>query len=238
MTVRPAHTTERSYRTVAIGGMSAALDPSGALYWADAATLIVADLHLEKGSSYARSRTFLPPYDSDVTLARLAEVVARFAPRRIVALGDSFHDSAAGDRLSAASRQTVRRLTDAADFIWISGNHDPQPPVDWGGTVAETMTIGGVTFRHEPSQGAVEAPEVAGHLHPVARVSGRGKSLRRRCFLGCGARMVLPAFGAYTGGLDIRDAAFRGLWPHRADVRAFLLGRDQVYAVGSVPAFA
>lgn len=238
MTVRPQHTAERTYRRVAIGGMSAELDPSGALYWADEATLIVADLHLEKGSSYARSRTFLPPYDSDVTLARLAEVVARFAPRRIIALGDSFHDPAAGDRLSEASREVVRRLTDMADFVWISGNHDPQPPVAWGGTVAEAITLGGVTFRHEPSTGVVEAPEVAGHLHPVARVSGRGKSLRRRCFLGCGARMVLPAFGAYTGGLDIRDAAFKALWPRRTDVRAFLLGRDQVYAVGTVPAFA
>jgi DNA ligase-associated metallophosphoesterase len=233
MTVRPAHRTERTYRMVEIGGMSAALDPSGALYWADEATLVVADLHLEKGSSYARSRTFLPPYDSDVTLARLADVVARFAPRRIIALGDSFHDRAAGERLSEASRQLVRRLTDAAEFVWVSGNHDPEPPTEWGGTVVETIVLGGVTFRHEPSPGAMDAPEVAGHLHPVARVSGRGRSLRRRCFVGCGMRMVLPAFGAYTGGLDIRDAAFGGLWNRHADVRAFLLGRDQVYAFGA-----
>lgn len=232
MTAHPARTTERTYRRVRIGGMSAALDPSGALYWADEATLIVADLHLEKGTSYARSRTFLPPYDSDVTLARLADVVARFAPRRIIALGDSFHDRAAGERLSEASRQIVRRLTDAAEFVWVTGNHDPHPPTEWGGTVVDTIVLSGVAFRHEPSPGGVEEPEVAGHLHPVARVSGRGKSLRRRCFVGCGMRMVLPAFGAYTGGLDIRDAAFSGLWPRRDEVRAFLLGRDQVYAMG------
>lgn len=232
MTAHPAHTPARTYRTVAIGGMSAALDPSGALYWADAATLVVADLHLEKGSSFARSRTFLPPYDSEITLARLAEVVQRFAPRRIIALGDSFHDTTAGGRLSEASRQMVRRLTDAAEFVWVTGNHDPHPPTEWGGTVAEAFVLGGVTFRHEPSPSSMEAPEVAGHLHPVARVSGRGKSLRRRCFVGCGARMVLPAFGVYTGGLDIRDAAFGALWPRPGEVRAFLLGRDQVYAFG------
>lgn len=238
MNAHPATAPVRTYRAVTIGGMTAVLDPSGALYWEEYETLVAADLHLEKGSAFARRRTFLPPYDSETTLARLSEVVQRFAPKRIVALGDSFHDRTAGERLSEASGRVVRRLSEAADFVWVTGNHDPEPPTDWGGRVVEALEIGGVTFRHEPSAGAVSAPEVAGHLHPVARVSGRGRSLRCRCFVGCGARAVMPAFGAYTGGLDIRHAAFHGLWPRRSDVRAFLLGRDQVYAVGPDKVFA
>jgi len=238
MNAHPVSAPVRTYRAVEIGGMSAILDPSGALYWEEHETLVAADLHLEKGSSFARRRTFLPPYDSEATLARLADVVARFSPERIVALGDSFHDRTAGERLSEASGRVVRALAERTDFVWVTGNHDPEPPTDWGGRVVPEIVIGGVCFRHEPSSGAVTVPEVAGHLHPVARVSGRGKSVRCRCFVGCGMRAVMPAFGAYTGGLDIRHSAFHGLWPRRSDVRAFLLGRDQVYAVGPDRLFA
>lgn len=219
-----------SYRLVAIGGMTAVLDPSGAVYWPDQDTLIVADLHLEKASSFARRRTFLPPYDSGLTLARLAAVVDRFRPGRLIALGDSFHDPAAGERLPSSAQESLSRLTSGRDFIWVTGNHDPAPPTAWGGSVAEEIEIGGVTFRHEPSR-VVRGAEVCGHLHPVARVTGRGRSVRCRCFVGCGRRAVLPAFGALTGGLDIRHPAFDALWPTRSGVRTFAIGRDQVYAL-------
>ncbi|MEW5424367.1 ligase-associated DNA damage response endonuclease PdeM [Amorphus sp. 3PC139-8] len=222
----------RRHRLVALGGMTVALDPSGALYWPEADTLVISDLHLEKGSSYARRGTFLPPYDSAITLAQLARVMARFAPGRVIALGDSFHDPMAAERLGAEERAALAGLIAGRDWIWVTGNHDPAPPTDWGGRVTESLEIAGVTFRHEPSEGG-HAPEVAGHLHPVARVAGRGRALRCRCFVGCETRAVLPAFGAFTGGLDIRDPAFARLWPSPSRVRTYALGRNQVYAIGS-----
>ena len=167
---------------------------------------MVSDLHLEKGSSFAARGVLLPPYDTVATLGRLAAVIARHDPRMVIALGDSFHDRDAHDRLSATDRDAIAALQSRRDWIWISGNHDPALPPDLGGVVASEVAIGRIVFRHEPT-GA--AGEIAGHLHPKARVSTRGRSMERRCFACDGERAVMPAFGAYTGGLSIRDAGIR-----------------------------
>ena len=180
-------------------------DLSGALFWEEESLLVVSDLHLEKGSSFAARGMLLPPYDTVATLGRLAAVMARHDPRMVIALGDSFHDRNAHDRLSAPDREAIAALQARRDWIWISGNHDPALPDDLGGVVASEVAIGPIAFRHEPT-GA--AGEIAGHLHPKARVTTRGRTMERRCFACDGERAVMPAFGAYTGGLSIRDAAF------------------------------
>jgi DNA ligase-associated metallophosphoesterase len=204
--------------------------PEGALWWDHERVLVVADLHLEKGSSFARRGQLLPPYDTADTLHRLAGLIDRLAPRIIVALGDSFHDDGGAARLSARDRSTLAALQAGRDWVWIAGNHDPAAPDGLGGTHAETLAVGPISFRHEPRPGAAEG-EIAGHLHPCARVIGRGRSVRRPCFAGDGYRLVMPAFGAYAGGLDILDAAFAGLFSPPT-FRAFMLGDDRVYPVG------
>ncbi len=186
-----------------VAGVSFHADLSGALYWEEQRLLVVSDLHLEKGSSFATRGVLLPPYDTLATLSRLAAVISRHDPKTVIALGDSFHDRSAHERLSADDRDAVAALQAGRDWIWISGNHDPMLPRDLGGTVADEVSIGPITFRHEPS-GA--HGEIAGHLHPKARVSARGRSMERRCFASDGLRAVMPAFGAFTGGLNILDA--------------------------------
>ena len=204
--------------------------PDGALWWADLRLLVVADLHLEKGSSFARRGQLLPPYDTAETLGRLTRLTARLQPRIVIALGDSFHDSDGAARLSVADRDLISGLQVGREWVWVAGNHDPDRPAGLGGTAVDELAIGKLVFRHEPRLGGGEG-EVAGHLHPCARVYGRGKSVRRRCFAGDGLRLILPAFGAYAGGLDVRDGAFGGLFAEDS-FRAFMLGDDRVYPVG------
>ncbi len=204
--------------------------PEGALWWADTRMLIVADLHLEKGSSFARRGQLIPPYDTHETLTNLARLIARLQPQLVLALGDSFHDDEAASRLTVSHRVMLKGLQIGREWIWLSGNHDPSRPYDVGGEAMDQFAVGKLTFRHEPAAGHTHG-EVAGHLHPSARVYGRGKSVRRRCFAGDGYRLILPAFGAYTGGLDVLDRAFEGLFAADS-FRAFMLGDDQVYPVG------
>ena len=215
--------------TLSVAGVALVADPAGALYEPRSGALVVADLHLEKGSSFARRRQFLPPYDTATTLARLARLIGIYAPRAVIALGDSFHDREAAARLCDADRASIAALQRGRDWIWISGNHDPEPPAELGGEAAVEVRLGTLTLRHEPSASA-RAGELAGHLHPVARIAVRGRSLRRRCFATDGARIVLPAFGAYAGGLNVRDRAFAGLFAPGA-LTAWMLGGDGVYAV-------
>ena len=201
-------------------------DPSGALYWPEHGLVAVADLHLEKGSSFAARGQLLPPYDSAATLARLAKLIAHYAPRVVIALGDNFHDGGGPARLGAEDRASLRALQRGRDWIWLTGNHDPEPAENIGGVFHDSFVLGGVTFRHQPT-GA--ANEIAGHLHPVARISQRGAPLRRRCFAADEARMVMPAFGAYAGGLNIRHAAFCDLFG-TLKFTAHMLGEDRLYA--------
>ncbi len=190
-----------------VAGVRLVADCEGALYWPDERALIVADLHLEKGSSYATRGVLLPPYDTAATLARLAELIARYSPRAVIALGDSFHDGDGPLRLGDADRAALVALQRGRDWLWVAGNHDPDPSEHIAGSFAATLAIGPLLFRHAPQAGAVNG-EVAGHLHPVARVSGRGRTVRRRCFVSDRKRVILPAFGAYAGGLNVRDRAF------------------------------
>lgn len=204
------------------------LDKSGAAFWTRTKTLIFADLHFEKGSSYARGGQFLPPYDTRATLLRMTEAVARRKPVRIIALGDSFHDRFAAERMDRQDRVLLEALAETAELIWIAGNHDPHPPAWLSGSVKEEWREGGLTFRHQPRPDP-EPGEVAGHLHPCARVTKFGRGVRRRCFVADAARLLLPSFGAYTGGLDVGDAAIAGLFGAR--FHAFLLGQNRVYAI-------
>lgn len=207
------------------------LDVAGAVFWPAESTLIVSDLHFEKGSSFARKGQMLPPYDTMATLARLEELFARHKPQRAIALGDSFHDGEGPDRLPDAAREILAGLVSRSEWIWIEGNHDPDVPLWLGGRAAREIAIGGLVFRHAPLADGVG--EVAGHLHPCVTVTRRGHSLRRRCFVSDGTRLLLPAFGAYTGGLDMRDSAFQMLFG-RSFV-AYALGGRRVYAVAGNP---
>ncbi|HEY4275855.1 MAG TPA: ligase-associated DNA damage response endonuclease PdeM [Rhizomicrobium sp.] len=214
--------------SLTVNGQSLLLDKSGAAWWEPARTLIFADLHLEKGSSYARGRQFLPPYDTRATLLRMAEVVSRRTPARIIALGDSFHDPLAAERMGVEERAMLSALAAKAHFLWITGNHDPHPPAWLGGTVMAEWHEAGLIFRHEPRADAAPG-EIAGHLHPAATVAKFGRGVRRRCFAGDARRLVLPSFGAYTGGLDVGDPAISSLFVAR--FHAFMLGAERVYAI-------
>jgi uncharacterized protein len=211
---------------VAIAGVVVTADCEGALYWNQEGILVVADLHLEKGSSFAARGVLLPPYDTAATLARLALLIARYAPRAVVALGDSFHDGDGPDRIAPSDRAALAALQRGRDWIWIAGNHDPAPPDGIGGSFGAALAIGPLTFRHAPSRAE---GEVAGHLHPVVRVSGRGRTVRRRCFASDGRRLVMPAFGAYAGGLNVRHRAFVDVFGTLA-FTAHVLGQGRLYA--------
>jgi DNA ligase-associated metallophosphoesterase len=215
--------------TVTIAGVTLVADLSGAFFWESERLLVVSDLHLEKGSSFAARGVLLPPYDTVATLSRLSAVIARHDPRAVIALGDSFHDRDAHQRLSAPDRDAIAALQARRDWIWISGNHDPALPSDLGGVVASEVAIGPIAFRHEPT-GA--AGEIAGHLHPKARVTTRGRSVERRCFASDGMRAVMPAFGAYTGGLSIRDVAFARIF-QTLGFMAHVLGDNRMHAISA-----
>jgi uncharacterized protein len=210
-----------------VEGAALTADPSGALWWAEKRLLAVADLHFEKGSSFAvKTGQMLPPYDTHATLARLGEVAERLAPKTIVCLGDNFHDGAGPSRLDASAKRAIQALMRGRRFVWIEGNHDAASALQLGGECALELNIGPLVFRHEPKRGRATG-ELAGHLHPVARVATRARRLKRRCFVSDGTRCVLPAFGAFTGGLDVFDDAFAPLF--RQGFQAYLLGRDRVY---------
>jgi DNA ligase-associated metallophosphoesterase len=226
--MRDAQATDR-IPAVIVAGVTFVADLAGALFWEDERLLIVSDLHLEKGSSFAARGVLLPPFDTAATLARLSAVIARHDPRTVIALGDSFHDRKAHERLLPDDREALSALQMRRDWIWISGNHDPALPRDLGGVVADEVAVGPIVFRHEPT-GAVG--EIAGHLHPKARVSTRGRSVERRCFASDGERAVMPAFGAYTGGLSIRDVAFAAIFQTLA-FTAHVLGDRRVHTIAA-----
>jgi hypothetical protein len=216
-----------------LAGMPLLLDAAGALLVPSHRMVVVADLHLEKGSAYAARGQFLPPYDSAETLARLGRLALRHRPHAIVFLGDSFHDTRAGGRMSADVRQALAALGQGRDLVWIAGNHDPEMPADLPGERLPDLRLGSLALRHEPQVHVPDATaEIAGHLHPAARVLGRGGSVRRRCFVGDGRRLILPAFGAYAGGLNVLDPAIARLFPEPARLTAHVCGERRVYCVG------
>jgi uncharacterized protein len=212
-----------------LAGVTLIADASGALFWPEEKMLIVADLHLEKGSAFAKRGVLLPPYDTASTLARLARLIERYAPQIVIALGDSFHDGGGPARLADTDRASLKSLQHGRDWLWIAGNHDPDPADGIGGRFADMLAIGALTFRHEPSSSLCEG-EIAGHLHPVARVARRGRAVSRRCFASDSRRLVMPAFGAYTGGLNVRDRAIAALFGTLA-FTAHMLGEHRLYAI-------
>lgn len=214
---------------LSVVGEAAVCDPSGALFFAADSLLVVSDLHLEKGSSYARRGSMLPPYDTLATLHRMEAVLARYRPRIVVSLGDSFHDDGGSGRLPAPFRDRLLAMMEGRNWYWIAGNHDPSAPEGLPGQWVDELALGALVFRHEPARGNAEG-EIAGHLHPGARIVRRGRSVRRACFASDGARLVMPAFGSLTGTLNVLDRAFSGLF-RRDALTAYMLGANRVYPI-------
>ncbi|TWF53204.1 ligase-associated DNA damage response endonuclease PdeM [Neorhizobium alkalisoli] len=214
---------------ILVHGVAAVCDPLGGLYLPETGTLVVSDLHLEKGAAFARRGMMLPPYDTIATLNILAAVIARYDPKMVISLGDNFHDRKGSEHLPADLRALIGDLARGRDWIWINGNHDPDGTTDLPGTCTDELVYGGLVFRHEPSLISGKG-EIAGHLHPSATVRRREKSVRRACFASDGHRLLMPAFGVLAGGLDLRHKAMQGLFRHDTLI-AHLLGRDRIYSV-------
>jgi DNA ligase-associated metallophosphoesterase len=225
--VAPRRFSAAMHARITLHGEALLADPGGGLFAPDQQTLIVADMHLEKGSHYARGGRFLPPYDSRETIERLVRNIRRYRPRRLVCLGDAFHDEAAGERLDAGDRERLLRLATDVEWIWVLGNHDASLP-DWlPGERTGELPLGSLVLRHEPKLGASPG-EICGHLHPKAAVAAAGTRITGSCFVTDGRRMIMPAFGAYAGGLDALDPAIASLFG-RAGFRVFLIGRDRLH---------
>jgi uncharacterized protein len=214
---------------VELGGLALVLNAAGVAYAPDEDTLLVADLHFEKASSLARRGVYLPPYDTADTLRVLAALVMHYEPSRVICLGDSFHDASGHERLNAATFDTLTQLAAGRDWVWISGNHDPDIKHTLPGSNCNELELSGVTLRHEP-QFMAGTFEIAGHLHPCARIEQRGRSLRKRCFAVNENHMVLPAFGALTGSLNVLNTAYHGMMG-KTDARAIVLGQTAAYAI-------
>ena len=214
---------------LSLHGAAALLRPSGGLWLEAARALVVADLHLEKGSAYAARGQMLPPYDTGESLDRLEAEAAALAPALLIFLGDSFHDRGSEDRLAPDYAVRLRRLAAGRRLVWVVGNHDADGPRDLPGEVTDEIQVESLTLRHAPRPGH-QPGEVSGHLHPCARIVAASGSVRRRCFVTDAERAVLPAFGAYAGGLNVRDAAFAGLFARPPLAAA--LGAGRVHAVG------
>ena len=186
---------------LSFGGHDFLANPSGALFWPSRQALLVADLHLEKASWFARLGQFLPPYDSQATLAALTGDVAATGATTLYCLGDSFHDRNGCDRLPAAARNMVLAMTTKLDWVWIVGIHDSGFADQCGGRIEEECEVAGIILRHEAVAGELR-PEISGHFHPKLRLSLRGRNVSRRCFVASDSKLILPAYGSLTGGLD------------------------------------
>lgn len=219
---------DSAFTTIRFRGHSFAPLVSGALFWPAHETLLVADLHLEKMSSYARSGQLLPPYDTAMTLERLETDIRLTGAKKLVALGDSFHRDEGTNTLAAEDKARISRLTGSMDWVWLAGNHDPSVH-RLGGLCVNEILVSGCVLRHEPVRGS--AGVIAGHLHPAARIAMNGKSTRRPCFVWDENLLILPAYGASTGSLNILSDAFTGLF-NRSGLQVMVMGRDRLYPVG------
>ncbi len=222
MTAAPVH----------LAGERLMLDPGGALHWPAQRMLVVADLHFEKGTSAAMGGSLLPPFDTRETLVQLTSLVRKYSPHTIVALGDSFHDARGSHRMQPPDRDRLQSIAAGAQFIWVLGNHDPVAPENLPGDVTAEHRQGALTFRHQAEPGRVMG-EISGHFHPKATVPVRGTNVCRPCFIADGYRMILPAIGAYTGGLDVGAAPIASLFPRGG--RVFLLGKERLYSFPHAP---
>ncbi|MBK5565261.1 ligase-associated DNA damage response endonuclease PdeM [Ensifer sp. 2YAB10] len=212
-----------------INGVVAICDPLGSLYLPETSTLVVSDLHLEKGSAFARRGMLLPPYDTLATLRVLEAAIARHNPKLVISLGDNFHDRVGSAVMPDTFRHMIAAMALGREWVWINGNHDPDGAFGLPGASMDELSHAGLVFRHEPKRGEVVG-EIAGHLHPAATVVRRERAVRRACFATDGTRMLMPAFGVTTGGLDLRHRAMTGLFD-RSKLVAHMLGRDRIYSV-------
>jgi DNA ligase-associated metallophosphoesterase len=216
---------------ISLGGITFLPDLSGAVYAPELQCLLVADLHLEQGAALARRGIAVPPFDTSATLTSLEHLVSETAPRRLYLLGDSFHDDTGHAELAPDVVLRIRRITEKVETFWISGNHDPQPKHGLGGeSMAEVVLAPstGLTLRHEPRRRLGKGLEIAGHLHPGAGIAQRGHLVRAKCIIADERRMILPAFGAYTGALSVTSRAFHGLFEtERANIT--MLAREKIY---------
>ncbi len=216
------------HRPIGFGGQLMIARRDGLLYWPDRHCLVVSDLHLEKAAAAARRGALLPPYDTGETIGRLAQAIGELDPAQVIALGDSFHDRAGAQGLGAGDLDRLSDLIRGRDWLWIEGNHDGASPARLGGRIARETHIDGLVFRHQAQARLFAQYEVSGHWHPAARVRLRAAGVRAPCFVTDGNRLVLPAFGALTGGLDVTAPELWGLFPHGFSV--ILAGRDRAYA--------
>lgn len=194
-------------RTFTFAGENFAIAGEAALFWPTRQALLVSDLHLEKASSYAaRSGQMLPPYDSMATLNDLSALIAGYGVRTVYCLGDNFHDDEGEARLAGAASELLQSLTARTDWIWITGNHDREVSGRWGGTAHDKLGVGPLILRHE-AEADCAAPEISGHFHPKYRFQHRGRNVSRRCFVMSETKIIMPAFGALTGGMDAAHEA-------------------------------
>ncbi len=225
------HLAETASQPIAICGRQLVADNSGALFCPGEKSLLVADLHLEKGSAAAERGALLPPYDTRQTLMRLAEVIDRYEPTRVIALGDSLHDVGAARRILPHDLEVLHVLQEGRDWVWVTGNHDPKIDKRFGGRACGEFQMSGLSLRHLPAPGAA-THEIAGHMHPAARLSMYGYSIRRPCFVANGRRLVMPAFGAFAGGLNVLDPAFSALFGD-GGIAVWMLGQEGLYPVAT-----
>jgi DNA ligase-associated metallophosphoesterase len=227
----PESEASRTTIPIAVAGQSIVLDHSGAAFLPESDDLLVSDLHFEKGSAFAqRGQALLPPYDTADTLRRLERVIARVRPRRVICLGDTLHDLAGEVRMAETDRKRLERMVGAQDWLWIAGNHDPAPPEGYGGTAAEEIRVGNLLLHHDVEtgpDGVIPAGEVIGHYHPKAAVRARGRRISGRCFATDGRLLILPAFGAFAGGLNAREPAIADLLS--GDFQAYMIGRKGLF---------
>lgn len=209
-------------------GLALIPDLSGALFIPDYQTLVIADLHLEQGSSLARRGIHAPPYDSRQSLAQLAAVVTTINPQHLIFLGDSFHDATIDQFINDDDRKTLLQITKMRNTIWITGNHDLEIPMTLGGESAERVSLGPLTLRHEPKMELGHEFEIAGHLHPGATLTQRGRHIRGKCFIADHRRLILPAFGSYTGAFSISAPAFTGLFDD-SQTKVVMLGQKSLH---------
>ncbi len=214
---------------VRFGGHSIILDYRGVAFFSEIGILLVSDLHLEKGSRAAERGRLIPRLDSHDTLLRLRNAIEHYRPRRVICLGDSFQDGRAGDRMMEADRAALLSICALAEqWTWIGGNHDPEAPAFCGGERRDEVELEGMVLRHQPRSGS-GLPQAVGHFHPKVSVGRDGHRFSGRCFCLSDEVMIMPAFGAYAGGLSVNDPALRGL--HTSDPRVFMLHRSKIWRI-------
>lgn len=223
-----SHTEDLATCETELAGQTVLLDPAGAMILPEHGLLCISDLHLEKGAAFARRGQLLPPWDTLATLRILEGVIARHNPKIVVSLGDNFHDRTGSVHMPVEFRLMINGMARGREWIWINGNHDPDGVTDLAGLSADTLDYAGLHFRHEP-QKAPRSGEIAGHLHPAATLVRRERAVRRPCFAIDGRRLIMPSFGVMTGGLDIGNRAFAGLF-EKSRLTAHMLSQGRIHS--------